>query len=69
MLSFVQLAATSLFLATLWPGNVKAQFSAANIAEFQAGNLPYTEPADLTTLYDQFNFSYQYRLLPRLSAP
>jgi hypothetical protein len=44
-------------------GQAAAQFSAANIAEMQAGNLPYTEPADLTTLYDQLNLSYQYHAL------
>jgi hypothetical protein len=36
-----------------------AQISGYNIAEFQLGNLPYTEPSDLTTLYDQLQVSYQ----------
>lgn len=36
-----------------------AQVSGYNMAEFQVGNLPYTQPGDLTTLYDQLKVSYQ----------
>ncbi len=38
---------------------VVAQLSGYNISEFQLGNLPYTEPSDLSTLYDQLKLSYQ----------
>ena len=31
--------------------------------EYQVGNLPYEQPTDLTTLYDQLNLSYQSRHL------
>ena len=36
-----------------------AQLSGYNISEFQVGNLPNTEPSDLSTLYDQLKVSYQ----------
>jgi hypothetical protein len=36
-----------------------AQLSGYNISEFQLGNLPNTEPSDLSTLYDQLKVSYQ----------
>ncbi|MGH7493587.1 MAG: DUF6029 family protein [bacterium] len=65
--ALTQAGVIAVLLITFWLGHAKAQFSAANIAELQAGNLPYTEPSDLTTLYDQLNLSYQYRAL-RASA-
>ncbi len=42
-------------------GQAAAQISAANIIEYQVGNLPFTAPADATTLYEQLLLSYQYR--------
>jgi len=35
-----------------------SQFSGSNLASFQAGNQPYTEPADQSNLYDQLNIRY-----------
>ena len=40
--------------------HVHAQFSASNLAEFQRGNLPGSEPADLLTFYDQLDLHYRY---------
>ncbi len=37
-----------------------AQLSLSNILEYQLGNLPATEPSNLSTLYDQLNLSYRY---------
>lgn len=37
-----------------------AQFSASNLAEFQRGNLPGSEPADLMTMYDQLDLQYRF---------
>jgi len=37
------------------------QLSGNNIAEYQLGNLPYTEPAALSSLYDQLNLGYRYK--------
>lgn len=34
------------------------QLSVSNLAEYQLGNLPHTEPDNLSTLYDQFNLLY-----------
>ncbi|MDX2432528.1 MAG: DUF6029 family protein [Bacteroides sp.] len=31
------------------------------MAEYQLGNLPYTEPASLSSLYDQLNLGYRYK--------
>jgi hypothetical protein len=44
-----------------WLGQAAAQFSAGNTLEYQVGNLPHEQPSDLTALYNQFNFSYQFR--------
>jgi hypothetical protein len=61
--AFAHSGEITFLLITFWLGQARAQLSAANIAEFQAGNLPYTAPADLATLYDQLNLSYQFRVL------
>ncbi len=37
------------------------QLSGNNLAEYQLGNLPYTEPAALSSLYDQLNLGYRYK--------
>lgn len=37
-----------------------AQFSASNLAEFQRGNLPGSEPHDLLTFYDQLDLGYRH---------
>jgi len=44
-----------------WLGHAAAQFSAGNTLEYQVGNLPHEQPSDLTALYNQLNFSYQFR--------
>lgn len=33
----------------------------SNLAEYQLGNLPHTDPPTLTTLYDQLNVDYYYQ--------
>ncbi len=40
---------------------VLGQLSGNNLAEYQLGNLPYTEPAALSSLYDQLNLAYRYK--------
>lgn len=37
------------------------QLSGNNLLEFQLGNLPGSDPADLTTHYDQLNLQYRYK--------
>ncbi|MFA9390752.1 MAG: DUF6029 family protein [Prolixibacteraceae bacterium] len=49
-----------LFMSLLMTANVYAQFSASNMAEFQGGNLPGSEPSNLLTFYDQLDLSYRY---------
>lgn len=38
-----------------------AQLSGNNLAEYQLGNLPYTEPVALSSLYDQLNLAYRHK--------
>lgn len=40
---------------------LNGQISGNNLFEFQLGNLPYTDPQDLTSHYDQLNLSYRYK--------
>lgn len=40
---------------------VKAQLTGNNLFEYQLGNLPYSDPADLSTHYDQLNLGYRYK--------
>jgi hypothetical protein len=40
---------------------LQAQLSGNNLFEFQLGNIPEEDPADLTTHYDQFNLRYRYK--------
>ena len=40
---------------------VKGQLSGNNLMEYQLGNLPYTEPAALSSHYDQLNLGYRYK--------
>jgi hypothetical protein len=37
------------------------QLSGSNLFEYQLGNLPYQEPGDLSTHYDQLNLAYRYK--------
>lgn len=37
------------------------QLSGNNLAEYQLGNLPYTDPAALSSLYDQLNLAYRHK--------
>ncbi|MFQ6093719.1 MAG: DUF6029 family protein [bacterium] len=45
-----------------WSG-VSGQLAVSNLGEYQLGNLPYTDPRNLTTLYDQLNVDYYYQNL------
>jgi hypothetical protein len=40
---------------------VYGQLSGNNLFEYQIGNLPYTEPSDLSSHYDQLNLGYRYK--------
>jgi hypothetical protein len=39
------------------------QLTGNNLFEYQLGNLPYTEPSDLSAHYDQLNLAYRYKSL------
>lgn len=52
----VLLITSALLLLT---NKTEAQISGYNIAEFQLGNLPFADPSDLSTLFDQLNVNYQ----------
>ena len=55
----MRLFATAILFIVLQSAN--AQLSVSNISEFMYGNIPGTEPKDLTTFYDQFNAQYGYK--------
>jgi len=40
-----------------------AQLSGSNLLEYQLGNLPDTDPKNLSTLYDQLNLTYRFENL------
>jgi len=40
---------------------VQGQLSGNNLFEYQLGNLPYENPADLSSHYDQLNLAYRYK--------
>jgi hypothetical protein len=40
--------------------NLLGQFSVSNLFDYQLGNLPGTDPANLTTHFDQLSLSYRY---------
>lgn len=42
---------------------ISAQLSVYNLAEYQYGNIPGAEPADLNTFYDQLNVQYRWKPL------
>ena len=48
----------ALALSLMLAAPVNAQFSALNRLEIQAGNTPFTEPAGLTTVFQQLNLRY-----------
>jgi len=50
-------------VALLIPFAARGQLTGNNLMEFRLGNLPYAEPRDLTTHYDQLNLQYSYRYL------
>ena len=53
-----------LFISLLFYGaNAISQLSGNNHMEFQLGNLPGSDPRDLTTHYNQLNLQYRYRSL------
>ena len=47
----------------IWVSGSLAQLTVANILEYQLGNLPGTEPANLSTVYDQLNLAYRYEMV------
>ena len=40
---------------------VYGQLTGNNLFEYQLGNLPYTDPVDLSSHYDQLNLGYRYK--------
>ena len=52
-----------LFVYFILMKNGSGQFSMSNVLEYQLGNLPNTEPANMSTLYDQLNMTYRYDLI------
>ncbi len=40
---------------------VYGQLTGNNLFEYQLGNLPYTDPGDLSAHYDQLNLGYRYK--------
>jgi len=53
-----------LLLVILVSGSVAyGQLSGNNLFEYQLGNLPYTDPSDLSAHYDQLNLGYRYKSL------
>ena len=54
---------SALLLLLLGWGVAQAQLSFSNLLEMQRGNLPYAQPHNLATAYNQFNLSYRYRYL------
>lgn len=49
------------FLLVLPLVQLFGQLSGNNLAEYQLGNLPYTEPVALSSLYDQLNLAYRHK--------
>lgn len=52
-----------LLLLIIWLSGsaVYGQLSGNNLFEYQLGNLPYTDPSDLSAHYDQLNLGYRYK--------
>ena len=50
-----------LLLALIPMSEVYGQLSGNNLFEYQFGNLPYTDPSDLSSHYDQLNLGYRYK--------
>ena len=51
-----------IFLCLLTPIAASyGQLSGNNLFEYQMGNLPYTDPPDLSAHYDQLNLGYRYK--------
>jgi hypothetical protein len=46
---------------------IQAQFSGYNLMEAQLGNIPYQQPTDLTTIYNQLNLQYHWKGLMAFS--
>ena len=40
----------------------QSQISGNNLMEYQFGNIPDVDPSDLSTLYDQLNIQYRYKI-------
>ena len=49
-----------IFLVLIFIRGASSQLSVSNLFEYQLGNLPDTDPSNLTTHYDQVNISYRY---------
>lgn len=52
-----------LVLGYLGTGYVRGQLSGNNLMEYQFGNIPDTDPDNLSTLYDQLNIQYRNKSL------
>ncbi len=51
-----------IFLLVLFPvTRMYGQLTGDNLFEYQFGNLPYTDPSDLSSHYDQLNLGYRYK--------
>ncbi len=50
----------SLLLILILSSEVKAQLQGNNLAEYQLGNVPGSEPSDLSTFYNRMNLLYRY---------
>jgi len=51
-----------IFLLLLFPAtSIYGQLTGNNLFEYQFGNLPYTDPSDLSSHYDQLNLGYRYK--------
>jgi len=47
---------------------VWSQFSGYNLAEYQFGNIPGVEPADVHSIYDQLNLGFDLKVLMQVCA-
>jgi hypothetical protein len=50
-----------LLLGLVSISEIYGQLSGNNLFEYQLGNLPYTDPSDLSSHYDQLNLGYRYK--------
>ena len=53
----------TLLILLFLPVNLFSQLRGNNLYEFQLGNVPYQDPSDLSTHYNQLNLLYSYKKL------